>query len=86
MSGLCGRNVAVHTERGTWVEEQILGGRASDVPGLLYLKGLQGHPGVFCIRVCDGLYICGLHKGASSRAEDGSVGGFPTCNSTTPFL
>lgn len=53
MSGLCGRNVAVYVERGTWVEEQILGGRASDVLGLLYLKGLQGHPEVFCRRVCD---------------------------------
>lgn len=69
MSGLCGRNVAVHTERGTWVEKQILGRRASDVLGLLYLKGLQGHPEVFCRRVCDGLSRCDLHRGTSSRVE-----------------
>ena len=68
------------------MEEQILGGRASDVPGLLYLKDLQGHPGVFCRRVCNGLSKCDLTRVASSRGEDGSVWGFPSCDSTTPFL
>lgn len=42
-SGLCGRNVGVHTEGGTRVEEQLL--RESDVLGLLCLKSLQDHPG-----------------------------------------
>lgn len=40
-------DAGVYTERGTQIEEQILGGRQSDILGLLFLKGLQGHPGFF---------------------------------------
>lgn len=79
-SGLCGRNVAVHAERGMWVEKQILGRRASDVLGLLYQKGLQGHLG---FSVEESVMVC---PDVTSTEVPAPGRSFPSCDSATPFL
>lgn len=70
--------VGIHIERGTQVEEQILGGSGEYVLGLC-LKGFLWES----LRWSSQVWPL---RGPSSSVEDRSVQGLPSCANSTPFL